>query len=199
MYVKPLDAYPKVKEAALRALALDERDAEAHCYLGETKRVLDRDPVGEEKELRRALEIDSNSAPAHLFLALLKTSQGELEQGVKEIQEAERLDPLAPVICSFAVGIYLAADRIGDAIDSGNRIVHIDPNYVYFDAVLANAYREKGDFQKAIELDEKAQATTHFPSAGLAITYAKIGRREDARRILEQLVEKSASSMSLPK
>jgi adenylate cyclase len=191
LYVRPLEAYPKMKEAASTALALDERDAEAHCYLGEAKRILDRDLAGEEKELKRALEIDPNSGIAHLFMALLKAAQGELEVAVREIQEAERLDPLAPVICTFAVGIYLAADRIDDAIDAGKRTVQIDPKYVYFEPVLASAYREKGDFQKAIELYEKAQATTHFPSAGLAITYAKMGRREDARRILEQLIEKS--------
>jgi adenylate cyclase len=190
-YVRPLEAYPKVKEAASRGLALDERDAEAHCYLGETKRILDRDLTGEERELKRALEIDPNSAPAHLFLALLKSSQGDLKQGVKEIQEAGRLDPLAPVICSFAVGIYLSADRVDDAIEAGKRIAQIDPNYVYVQPDLANAYREKGDFQKAIELYEKAQASTHFPSVGLAITYAKMGRRDDARHILEQLIEKS--------
>jgi adenylate cyclase len=191
VYVRPLEAYPKVKEAASRALALDERDAEAHCYLSEAIRVLDRDLTGGEKELRRALEIDPNSGTAHLFMALLKTSQGELEEGVKEIQQAEKLDPLSPVMCSFAVPIYLVADRIDDAIDAGKRTVQIDPNYVYFDPALANAYREKGDFQKAIELYEKNQANTHFPSTGLAITYAKMGRREDAHRILEQLIEKS--------
>jgi len=191
LYVRPLEAYPKVNEAASKALALDERDAEAHCYLGETKRILDRDLAGEEKELKRALEIDPNSAPAHLFMALLKTAQGNLEEGIKGIQKAERLDPLSPVSSNFAVSIYLAADRIDDAIDAGKRTVQIDPNYVYFDPVLANAYREKGDFQKAIELYEKAQQTTHFPSVGLAITYAKMGRREDARHILEQLIEKS--------
>jgi TolB-like protein/class 3 adenylate cyclase/Tfp pilus assembly protein PilF len=190
-YVRPLEAYPRVKEAASRALALDERDAEAHCYLGETKRILDRDLAGEEAELRRALEIDPNSAPAHLFMALLKTAQGDLAEGVKGIQEAERLDPVAPVICSFAVTIYLAADRIDDAIEAGKRMLRIDPNYVYIEPDLANAYREKGDFQKAIALYEKGQAITHFPSAGLALTYAKMGRHEDARRILDQLIEKS--------
>jgi adenylate cyclase len=190
-YVRPLDAYPKAKEAASRALALDEHDAEAHCYLSEAKRVLDRDFTGGEKELKRALEIDPNSGPARLFMALLKTAQGELGEGIKEIQQAERLDPLSPVICSFAVGIYLAADRIDDAIEAGKRTVQIDPNYVYFDPVLANAYREKGDSQKAIELYEKTQADSHFPSQGLAITYAKMGRREEAHRILEQLIEKS--------
>jgi len=188
---KTLEAYPKVKEAASKALALDERDAEAHCYVGDAKLIMDRDPSGEEAELKRALEIDPNSGPAHLFMALLKAAQGDLEEGTRQIQEAERVDPLAPVVCSFAVGIYLGADRIDDAVEAGKRTLQIDPNYVYFDPALADAYREKGDFQKAIALYEKTQTTTHLPSAGLAITYAKMGRREDAQRILDQLIEKS--------
>jgi adenylate cyclase len=165
-YVRPLEAYPKVKEAALKALALDEHDAEAYSYLGETKRILDRDLPGEEQELKRALEIDPNSAPAHLFMALLKSAQGELEVGVKEIQEAEKLDPLAPVMGSFAVGIYLAANRIEDAINAGKRMLQIDPNYVYVNPALATAYREKGDFEKAVALYEKAQETTIFRALG---------------------------------
>ena len=62
---------------------------------------------------------------------------------------------------------------------------------VYFDPPLADASRSKGDFNQAVPLYEKAQAATHFPSVGLGITYAKMGRREDARRILDQLIEKS--------
>ena len=46
VYVKPLEAYPASKEAALKAIALDEKDAEAHCYLSEAKRVLDWDLDG---------------------------------------------------------------------------------------------------------------------------------------------------------
>src|SRR5213594_4284536 len=81
-YVRPLEAYPKVKEAASKALALDDRDAEAHCYLGEAKRILDYDFAGEEAELKRALEIDPNSATAHYFMSVLKCAQGDLDEGV---------------------------------------------------------------------------------------------------------------------
>src|SRR5262249_51242019 len=63
VYVKPLDAYPASREAALKAIALNERDAEAHCYLSEAKRVLDWDLAGADAELKRALERDPNSAP----------------------------------------------------------------------------------------------------------------------------------------
>jgi TolB-like protein len=190
-YVRPDEAYPRVKEAALRALALDSRDAEALCYLADTKWVLDRDPAGDEADLERALEIDSNSAPAHLFMALLKCGYGDFGDGIRHIQEAERLDPLAPVISSFAVIVYLAADRIHDAIEAGKRTLEVDPNFVYFDPALADAYRENGEFDKAIALYEKAQATRKFRSAGLAITYAKMGRMEAAQKILDQLLEKS--------
>ncbi|PYK15826.1 MAG: hypothetical protein DME55_13140, partial [Verrucomicrobia bacterium] len=55
VYVKPLEAYPASKEAALKAIALDEKDAEAHCYLSEAKRVLDWDLAGADAELKRAL------------------------------------------------------------------------------------------------------------------------------------------------
>jgi tetratricopeptide (TPR) repeat protein len=180
-----------VKEAALKALALDDRDAEAHCYLGEAKRILDYDFAGEEAELKRALEIDPNSATAHYFMSVLKCAQGDLDEGVKQIQEAEKLDPLSPIIISSAVSRYVAADRLDDAISAGKRLLQVDPNYIYFDSDLAGAYREKGDLQEAVALYEKSQAVTHSPSAGLAITYAKMGRREDARRVLDQLMEKS--------
>jgi adenylate cyclase len=190
-YVRPLEAYSKVKEAASKALALDERNAEAHCYLGETKRILDRNFSGEEEELKRALEIDPNSADAHMFMSFLKCAQGELEEAVQEVEEAERLDPLSPPICFVAVAWYLAADRVEDAINAGQRSVQLDPTYVYFDPPLANAYSAKGDFNEAVALYEKGQAATHIPSVGLAITYAKMRRREDALRILDQLIEKS--------
>jgi tetratricopeptide (TPR) repeat protein len=124
-------------------------------------------------------------------MSFLKSAQGELEEAVQEIEEAERLDPLSPPICFVAVLWYRSADRIEDAINAGQRSVQLDPNYVYFDPPLADAYSAKGDFNQAVALYEKAQATTHFPSLGLGITYAKMGRREDARRILDQLIEKS--------
>jgi adenylate cyclase len=190
-YVRPLEAYPKLKEAASKALALDDKNAEAYCYLGEAKRVIDRDVAGEEAEVKRALEIDPNSATAHLDMSFLKCVQGDFDESVKQIQEAEKLDPLSPIIISSAVEMYIGANRLDDAISAGKRVLQVNPNYIYFDPALAGAYREKGDLQEAVALYEKAQGVTHSPSAGLAITYAKMGRREDARRVLDHLIEKS--------
>src|SRR6266513_3140179 len=189
VYVKPLDAYPASKEAALRAIALDEKDAEAHCYLGEAKRVLDWDLSGADAELKRALKLDPNSAPAHLFSGLHPLFHGELKDGLRLILEAGKLDPVSPITSYVATAAYLANDRFDDAIVEGQRTLQLDPNYFYLDSVLAAAYREKGNFPEAIALYTKAQEATHLPSSGLAITYTRMGRHIDAQNILVQLLQ----------
>ena len=191
VYVKPLQAYPLSKEAALKALALDEKDAEAHCYLSEAKRVLDWDLAGQEAELQRALQLDPNSAPAHFFSALLPLFRGELKEGLRLVLEAEKLDPVSPITSYVATAAYLANDHIDDAIVEGQRTLQLDPNYFYLDSNLAAAYREKRNFAEAIALYHKAQEATHVPSSGLAITYARMGRQIEARKILDQLVQES--------
>src|SRR5438477_1195925 len=189
VYVKPLEAYPASKEAALKAIALDEKDAEAHCYLSEAKRVLDWDLEGADEELKRALQLDPNSASAHLFSGLHPLFHGELKDGLQLILEAEKLDPVSPITSYVATAAYLANDRIDDAVIEGQRTLQLDPNYFYLDSVLAAAYREKGNFPEAIALYTKAQEATHLPSSGLAITYTRMGLHIDAQNILVQLLQ----------
>ena len=190
-YVKPLEAYPQSKTAALKAIALDESDAEAHCYLGDAKRVLDRDLAAEEMELKRAVKIDANSTVAHLCFGLLRSAQGQLQQAVVEMQAAERLDPLSPSIHNWTSVAYLGIDRIDDAVAEAERTLQLDPSYLYLEEGLATAYREKRDFAEAIKLYEKAQEATQSPRSGLAITYARMGRQDDARRILRELIDRA--------
>ena len=189
VYVRPLEAYPASREAALKAIALDEKDAEAHCYLSEAKRVLDWDLPGADAELKRALQLDPNSAPAHLFSGLHPLFRGEVKDGLRLILDAEKLDPVSPITSYVAAAAYLASDRVGDAIIEGERTLQLDPNYFYLDSVLAAAHREKGNFAEAIALYTKAQEATRLPSSGLAITYARMGRQTDAQNILEQLLQ----------
>ena len=189
VYARPLDAYPASKEAALKAIALDEKDAEAYCYVSEAKRVLDWDLSGADAELKRALKLDPNSAPAHLFSGLHPLFRGELKDGLRLVLEAKQLDPVSPITSYIVTAAYLANDRIDDAIIEGKRTLQLDPNYFYLDSVLAAAYREKDNFPEAIALYTKAQEATHLPSSGLAVTYARIGQQIEARNILAQLVQ----------
>jgi serine/threonine-protein kinase len=190
-YVKPLEAYPISLAAASKAVALDEREAEAHAYLGESERVLHWDYRKEESELRRAIQIDPNCAPAHMFLALMLAMEGHEDQAFAELAVAKRLDPLDPFVSSFTVELSLSASRFDDALAEAKRMNELDPTFSYFDDSLAAAYRERGDVTKAIDLYEKAEAVVPVHRPGLAIAYARAGRLDDARRVLAELIERS--------
>ena len=187
VYVKPLEAYPAMRTAAAKAIAIDEKEAEAHVYLGDSQRVLNWDIAGGETELKRALQLDPNCGIAHLFLALSLAAEGDAEGAQLHIQQAVKRDPLSPIISTFAGFIDIAYGRLDEAVAEGRRTQMIDPNYLYQGSQLAVAYREKGMFAEALELFKKAAELTGIPQPGLAITYAKMGRRSDAERVLGEV------------
>jgi serine/threonine-protein kinase len=189
VYVKPLEAYPASRAAALKAIELDDKDAEAHCYLGEAIRILNWDLPGEERELERASQLDPNSAPVHFFLSLLPLFRGDVKEGLELVLKAEQLDPMSPIISYVATAAYLADNRLDDAITEGQRTRQLDSHYFYLDSALAAAYREKGNFAEAISLYTRAEEETHLPSSGLAITYARSGQQNEALKIRDQLLQ----------
>jgi tetratricopeptide (TPR) repeat protein len=186
-----------VEVAARTALALDERDADAHAYLGEVKRVLMWDLKGEEVELKRALEIDPNSAVAHLFMALLQGGIGDTARELAEMQMAVKLDPLSPIIGNFEVDSYVSSGRLDDAFAAAQRTMEIDPNYIYFEPDLALVYREQGKLTEALDIYLRVAQASKQPSAGLAITYARLGRTTEAKKVLDELI-KVASTHYFP-
>jgi TolB-like protein/Tfp pilus assembly protein PilF len=192
-YVRPLEAFPEMKAAAEKAVALDPDNAEAHIWMGEAKRILDWDMEGFKAELDRALKLDPNSATAHIFLGLYEGTQGNKNASVAHIRESVRLDPLSPIVGHFAAMGYMCLDRMDEAMTEGIRTLQIDPNYIYESPILANVYNEKGMFPEAIALFSKAQQMTGQPQPGLAISYARTGRKEEAREILEQLKKLEAT------
>src|SRR5439155_27003769 len=127
--------------------------------------------------------------PAHFFLSLLTHFRGGLQEGLRFVLEAEKLDPVSPIISYVATAAYLANDRIDDTINEDQRTLLLDPNYFYLDSNLAAAYSEKGNFPEAIALYTRAQEATHFPSSRLAITYLRMGRQIEARDILARLLQ----------
>ena len=188
-YVAPREAYPKVEKASRQAIALDDSDAEAHAYLGEVKRIMMWDLKGEEAELNRALQIDPNSPEVHLFMGLLQSCLGNAAEGTRQIGEAVRLDPLSPIIGSWQVYNFVVNRRLEEALAAAKRTMEIDPNYAYFEPDLALVYREQGRLNDALDIYLRVAQTSGKPSAGLAITYARLGKKEEARHVIEKMIE----------
>jgi TolB-like protein/tetratricopeptide (TPR) repeat protein len=184
-YVQPVEAYSKVREAAMNAINIDDGEAEAHVYLAETKRILDWDLRGAEAEYIRAFEIDSNSTPSNYFIAAFYAAIGERDKALGYLSRTAKIDPASLWVSNFACEIYRYFGLIDEAMAAGERSLQLDPTFLYGEPLLAALYREMGRFDDAIALYKKSQDISGRVPFGLAITYAKMNRREEAREILK--------------
>ncbi len=184
-YVEPLEAYSKVREAAVNAINIDDSEAEAHVYLAETKRILDWDLRGAEAEYVRAFEIDSNSTTSNYFIAAFYAAIGEREKALTYLRRTAKIDPTSLWVSNFACEIYRYFGLTDEAMAAGERSLQLDPTFLYSEPLLAALYREMGRFDDAIALYKKSQDLSGRVPFGLAITYGKMNRREEAREILK--------------
>jgi TolB-like protein len=188
-YVPPLEAYPKVRDAAVRALKLDDQEAEAHVYLAESKRILDWDLDGAEAEFNRAVAIDPNSTPSNYFIAALYAVRGDRDKALAYLQRTSKIDPASLWVSNFACELYRYFGLYDEAIAAGERALQLDPTFAHYgEPLLAALYREMGRFDDAIALYKKAQDFTGRPGFGLAITYARMNRRKEALETLNAAV-----------
>jgi TolB-like protein len=184
-YVEPLEAYSKVREAAVNAINIDDSEAEAHVYLAETKRILDWDLSGAEAEYIRAFEIDSNSTPSNYFIAAFYAAVGDRDKALTHLSRTAKIDPASLWVSNFACEIYRYFGLTDEALAAGERSLQLDPTFLYSEPLLAALYREMGRFDDAIALYKKSQDLSGRVPFGLAITYGKMNRREEAREILK--------------
>ena len=192
-YVAPRQAYSKVREAAINALKIDNDDAEAHVYLAETKRILDWDMDGAAREFRRAVELDPKSTSSNYFSAAFWAARGERDEALIYLERTSTIDPASLWVNNSACELYRYFGLYDKAMAAGERALQLDPAFVYGEPLLAALYREMGRFDEAIALYQKAQNIGGRPAFGLAITYARMNRPDEAHQVLAKTIASRGS------
>ena len=185
VYVPPLEAYPKVRDAAARALQLNDEEAEAHVYLAEAKRILDWDLDGAEAEYKRAFEVDPNSTASNYFIAAFYGARGDRDQALAYLQRTSKIDPASLWVNNSACELYRYFGLYDEAVAAGERALQLDPVFAYGEPLLGALYREMERFDEAIALYKRSESLSGRPAVGLAITYARMNRRKEALQTLE--------------
>lgn len=116
------ETFPKAKAAAERALALDPNLAGAHVNLAYIAFYFDRDWQKAEREFRAAIALAPNDAKARQWFAESLAALGRFDEALAELREAQRLDPLAPMVFAQEVWVLAFAGRTPEAIERGERL-----------------------------------------------------------------------------
>jgi len=194
-YLPPLEVYPMAMAAALRALEIDDRLAEAHTALGAVYYQMDWKFLEAEKAFKRAIELNPNNSRTLIYYAWMLGETGRFEEAMVPAQRVQELDPLSTSANVAVAEILYLSRNYDEAIKEYSKNLDLNPNEpaVYF--FLAWPYEQKEMFEKSLALLEKAvtlsEAAPVYLSA-LGHAYALAGKRDEALKILEQLQNPSA-------
>lgn len=183
------ESLPRAEVAARKALELDESLAEAHTSLG-LLLFYNLDFPGATKEFERAIALNPNYATAHHWYGLGPLRcVGDFEKSIAELKRALQLDPLSLIINADLGAALVTARRYGEGIAQLRKTIEMDPYFYYAYLNLGKALQLNGQLDEAVTEYKKAAALNDDPLVLglLAQGYAKLGRRDEALKTLEQL------------
>ena len=150
------DSYLKARQAAEKAVALDDSVAEGHLAAAELKLYSDWNFAGAEIDFRRALELDPNDAQAHQWYAEFLSVIGRHQEAIAEIRTAQRLEPLSMIIHHQAGQIYQNARMYPEAFLEYRKTLMIQPGFGPTYAAMMLAFRRQGRYQECVGAQRQA-------------------------------------------
>jgi TolB-like protein/Tfp pilus assembly protein PilF len=181
----------KATEMVLKALDLDSTLAEAHTSLAFVKFRFDWAWREAESEFQRGLELNPRYVRAHHWYALFLAAMGRHFEALGEIRRAQKLDPLALIVSVAEGRILHFARRFDDAIGQFQKVLELDPNFIppHFD--MGASLQAKGMLRQALAEFETCVRLSGGGSlylASVAEVHARLGNRDEALRMLNQLL-----------
>jgi len=188
-YEEPNVVMPKAREAALKAISLDETLSEAHTALATVRLQYDWDWQGAEQELRRAIQLNRSSADAHDLYAAYYTASGNFQSALSEIQLAREYDPLSLRYADRFLYVLVFFKNYDRTIAEANAILAKHPDFVMAYAWKAMALVMQGHAAEAVEAQKRAFEIDPNPGMKifLAVAEAAAGKKGDALQLAHQV------------
>jgi serine/threonine protein kinase/Tfp pilus assembly protein PilF len=201
LHMAPREAMPRAREAAQKALSLDDSNALAHTALAEVRVWYDWDFAGGDREFRRALALNPNDADAHRAYGDFLTARGQFDRAIAEKRRAEMLDPLS-INASWDVGRALFfAGRIDAAHEQLKRTLELDDRFAYVYYLESQIAFAKGNGTHALQYLEHAlqlAGRAQILVAQWGYEEARLGRRDEAMKAIHELEARSDTYRAVP-
>lgn len=197
----PKDAFARAGAAARRALALDDRLAEAHQAMAFVRWFFDWDWPAAERDFRQALALDPGSGLTRAQFAVFLVTQARREEGLTEAAQARAREPLSLLVGYYSALVFLYARDYERALAESQRIADLDPNFALGAWVRGEALCRLGQYEEACEAAERAVALSSAPAFYrplLGRAYAALGHRSRAQGVIDELLERSRAAYVAP-
>ena len=191
------EANIKAREAAMKALAIDDTIAEAHTSLAVVKELYEWDLAGAEREFKRAIKLNPNYPTAHSWYSQFLSSVGRHAEAIAEAKRAQEVDPLSLYANVALANTYIDARQPDEAIAPLQRTIEMDKNFALAHLTLAEAYRAKERYEDYIAEVKKSMVLSGRNSPEQAVRkanmlkdgYQKSGAKGYWEKMLELRIE----------
>jgi adenylate cyclase len=183
-----------------RAIVVDPSYARAYMWLSWTHFVdwefqWTEEPGGLERSLeaaRRAVALDDALSEAHTILGWDLLWKKQHDVAIAELEHAVSLDPNSARAYAFLAEVLNYAGRPDEAIGFAKKAMRLDPNYPPWAVFhLADSYFQLRRYDEALAaLQDTLRRGPSFSPAHrvLAIIYAELGREQDARAEVAEIL-----------
>jgi DNA-binding winged helix-turn-helix (wHTH) protein/TolB-like protein/lipoprotein NlpI len=195
------EAYPNAKAAALKALQIDPSLADAHASLGFVYFYYEWNWAKAKDEFQRAIQLNPNYSYEHIWYALMLSAMGQRDEATQQIQIAERLDPLSLMGDTEVGRVYYWNRQYDKAVTAFRHVIDLDPYFARAHSRLGIAYIAQGNYAEAIrEFNETSRLSgpDTYLDGFIGYVEALSGNTNEARKILEELIQRSRHNEYVP-
>ena len=186
----PIEAMAKAKEAASKALELDESLAEAHTTLAYRTTHHDWDWACAEAQFRHAFKLNPNYAVCHHWYSHYLTAVGRTEESLNASKRCLELDPLDLVTNIHMAWHHQFAHQYEQAIEQCWKTCELHPNSFWPAYFFGLAYEQQRHVDRAIEeyrTSVRMSGDVTFATAALGHLYGTAGKTDEARAVYQEL------------
>jgi len=195
-------AYKKAREAAHRAVQLDDSLSVAHSSLGLLAMYQDWNWQVAGAEFRRALELDPSDALAHQRYGMYLAAMGMFDDSLEQMRMTRDLDPVSPYMAVTVGKVLYYSRRYSEAAAEYKKVIELDPHFSSGHYYLGLVYFKLGELSTADselkQADTLANGREPLTTGMHVAVLARLGRASEAQKDLAKLLERSKNEYVSP-
>jgi TolB-like protein/DNA-binding winged helix-turn-helix (wHTH) protein len=183
-----VEIMPKARDAAQKALQLDEKLAEAHTSLACVELLLNWNWGGAEREFKRAIELNPSYSPAYAWYAHYLVAMGRFDESAAAAKRSLDLDPFSQPTMDYGEWAFYLSRHYDLAMEQSRKSFELAPEFPWSHYVLGLTYEWTGQRREAIQEYNKMQELFGLSQnrlTELRMAYQQSGEKGYWRKTLE--------------